>query len=57
MNCNCPILTIVTFLPLVAADHSAIIEKYKATPDGEAKDQLWATLSNEQCTAINAAFG
>jgi len=45
-----------TLLPLIAADHSAIIEKYKATPDGEAKDQLWATLSNEQQTAINAEF-
>ena len=45
-----------TLLPLIAADHSAIIKKYKATADGEAKDQLWATLSNDQQTAINAEF-
>lgn len=45
-----------TLLPLIATDHSAIIEKYKATPDGDAKTQLWDTLSNDQMSAINAAF-
>jgi hypothetical protein len=45
-----------TLLPLVAADHAAIIKEYKATPDGEEKDKLWATLSDDQMAAINAAF-
>jgi hypothetical protein len=47
---------VFTLLPLVAADHSAIIKRYKATPDGEAKDQLWATLPADQQAAISAAF-
>lgn len=46
-----------TLLPLQVADHTAIIKKYKATADGDAKDQLWNTLSENQRTAINAAFG
>jgi len=45
-----------TLLPLVIADHSATIEKYKATPDGEEKDQMWATLSTDQQAAIVEAF-
>lgn len=45
-----------TLLPLVAVDHSAIIEQYKAMEPGEERDKLWATLNNEQCTAINAAY-
>jgi hypothetical protein len=45
-----------TLLPLVAADHTAIIEKYKATPDGEEKDQLWASLDADQQGAIHKAF-
>jgi hypothetical protein len=45
-----------TLLPLVAVDHSAIVEKYKATPDGDAKTELWDTLSNEQQAAVSAAF-
>ena len=45
-----------TLLPLVVADHSATIDKYKATPDGEAKDQMWDTLSTNQQAAIVEAF-
>ena len=45
-----------TFLPLIATDHSAIIKTYKATPDGEAKNKLWATLTEDAKTAINAEF-
>jgi hypothetical protein len=45
-----------TLLPLVATDHSAIIEKYKATPDGDPKTELWDTLSNDQQAAVMAAF-
>ena len=45
-----------TLLPLQVADHTAIIKKYKATADGVDKDELWSTLSENQRTAINAAF-
>ena len=47
-----------TLLPLVieSVDHSEIIEKYKATPDGEEKDRLWATLDQGQQAAILEAF-
>ncbi len=45
-----------TLLPLIAEDHTAIIEKYKATPDGDPKTELWDTLSVDQQAAIHKAF-
>jgi hypothetical protein len=45
-----------TLLPLVIDDHTAIIEQYKATPDGDPKTELWDTLSNDQQAAISKAF-
>jgi len=45
-----------TLLPLVAADHSAIIERWNSMPDQAACDGLWLTLTPEQQTAINAAI-
>jgi len=47
-----------TIIPLVieAVDYSEEIAKYRATPDGEAKDKLWATLNEGQRTAINESF-
>ncbi len=45
-----------TLLPLEVTDHSAIVEKYKSTPDGDPKTELWDTLSNDQQAAVSAAF-
>ena len=42
--------------PLVLEDYSAIIEKYKSTPDGEEKEKLWATLNQQQQAAILEEF-
>lgn len=46
----------VVINPLATIDHSEIIAKYKSTPDGEEKNALWSTLSNEQQIAINKEF-
>jgi hypothetical protein len=50
--------SVFTLLPLVieTVDHSEIVEKYKATPDGADKDKLWATLEQGQQQAIMEAF-
>jgi len=47
-----------TLLPLEikAVDHSAIIDKYTAADDGEAKDNIWAAMSEDQKVAVNESF-
>ena len=39
-----------------AVDHSEIIAKYTATPDGEEKTELWNTLGKGQQDAIMESF-
>lgn len=45
-----------TVHPLIVADHSEIIKQYIDTPDGEEKEKLWSTLSDEQQQAIITEF-
>ncbi len=46
----------VVIHPVVNEDHTEIIAKYIATPDGDEKNALWATLTPAQQIAINEAF-
>lgn len=43
-------------LPLIQIDHTEIIEKYRSTPDGDAKTGLWNSLTPEQQQAISIDF-
>lgn len=48
----------VVIHPVVTIDYTQVIEKYKATPDGDEKTSLWETFSpDEQAAIINAFDG